>query len=409
MYVEEWKQARKSFEAVTLKKKPCEKFLGVFNKSTGIAAAVKGLDEALGKADPDKMEAAEKAFLKVVDDYVPILIKAAKADPSPTYVAEVEKLGKALQEIGVDYAAERQDTNLKVTQAKTEEVLKLFTDLHKAIKPCKEKANTAKRQAILDHGVCSDALAAIASANAQGDTSAVKVALADIASSIKSIEAAIKLHDAAAGKLRVEWRSAKGAFDKAKSELNKEQVKGVQAMVDRTDEEIMVIGTLIDTMRKELEDSEEIAKDAAAAANDASKSAALLEKSAAQLAVRADKLYGSLKQATLGVDGALDLQDIRIGDELEKENDPQRKKKISDNIRMKIEGARADADRLLGETRDNMKQIYLAIGRMPSQATGLKAVQKQLDVVRQVLTDLEAIEKAFEKSLAKADKLLKKL
>ena len=407
MFVEEWKQARKSFEAVTQKKKPCEKFMGVFNKSTGIAAAVKDLDASLDKCDAEKMSAAEKAFGKVVSDYVPILVKAAKDDPSPTYVKEVEKLGQALQQIGVDYAELRKKTNLEVSQTIADGIIELYKDFIKAAKPYQTQANAAKRQAILDNGACSDALTALVVAGTKADANGVKAALATIATNIKKIDAAIKVNEANLAKLQTAFSKINDGFKKAKDDLIPAQVKGVQGERDRADGIYLQIGELIRLMGEELEEAQATGKEAAAAATDASKFSALLLKSVKQLSVRAIKLSGPLDAATQDIDGKLDQQRDRIGGELANEADPSKKKKIAENIRMKLEASRADAVSQGKETRANIKEILEAVSRLPGTAMGNPDVRKQLDEVMKSIADMEKTADKFEKAEAKADKILK--
>jgi hypothetical protein len=219
MFLEDWKQARKAFETATQKKKPCEKFLGLFNKSTGIHGSVKELDDALASGDNARMLKAEKVFDKVKGDYAPILVKAAKEDKTADYLKETQKLGDALDQIATDFGAACQDKKEAAADAAADKLIKLFDAVGKSAAPVQKEAAKAKRQAILDHGACSDALAAIVLAGGQADAPAVKEAYGVIAAKAKAIDAAIGVNTAALQKVQAEFKKVYDAFDKARGSL----------------------------------------------------------------------------------------------------------------------------------------------------------------------------------------------
>lgn len=67
--LDDWKQAKKDFETLTGKKKPTEKVLGLFRKSTGLEDALKACDTALDKKDAPKLEKATAELKKVATTY----------------------------------------------------------------------------------------------------------------------------------------------------------------------------------------------------------------------------------------------------------------------------------------------------------------------------------------------------
>lgn len=102
-----WKTAKTTFEAATGKKKPSDKFLGVFRKGTSIEATLKDVDSAKTAADLRK---ALGKFTTVYTDYCVQLDKAA-ADPKtvpapdkPAYVMAIKKLREDLKKIEADGA-----------------------------------------------------------------------------------------------------------------------------------------------------------------------------------------------------------------------------------------------------------------------------------------------------------------
>ncbi|MTH99547.1 hypothetical protein [Roseibium sp. RKSG952] len=88
----EWESKKKLFEAESGKKKPSEKYLGYFRKSSGVSSAFGTLDKAYEKvrsAKPDKriaalntFEAALKAAERTCMDYMKILQKEAAKESS---------------------------------------------------------------------------------------------------------------------------------------------------------------------------------------------------------------------------------------------------------------------------------------------------------------------------------------
>lgn len=61
-FLAKWKTVKKNFEKETGHKKPSEKFLGIFNKPSGMEAALKAVDAALTKKDPTAAAEAHEEF-----------------------------------------------------------------------------------------------------------------------------------------------------------------------------------------------------------------------------------------------------------------------------------------------------------------------------------------------------------
>lgn len=406
MFLEEWKKARRSFETATQKKKPCEKFFGVFNKSTGIDSALKALDDAAGKSDADKMLKAEEVFSKVIGDYTPILIKAAKEDKGANYTAEVGKLAAALQQIGVDFADLRKQANTAATQEVTDKLLKGFSDFIKSCKPAQAQAAAAKRQAILDHGACSEALAEIALAAGAGDAGAIKTAFGTIAVKAKAIEAAITATTAAYQKLAASRMKIVDEWKACKKDLLDAQNKAVLGASDRSDNLVRQVEHLLGEIKDEFDGAKDVVKDAATAAKDATTATAMLLKTLDQLATRSSKLAGPMQTSAADIDGKLDHNRNRIENERDAETDPARKKAITDNIRDKVKAIQADAAAQAKEATANAREILVAVGRFPSGLLANATAKKSIEFIN---ADIELLEKAaqeLQKSVAKGDRIL---
>lgn len=86
----EWKVIKKNFEKATDKKKPSDKFLGVFNKASGITPASSKLDKAIKAADKGDAEKALDGFTKTCKAYQQTLAKAAAGEKDRNVNTEIK-------------------------------------------------------------------------------------------------------------------------------------------------------------------------------------------------------------------------------------------------------------------------------------------------------------------------------
>jgi hypothetical protein len=115
-FLQDWRNAKRVFEAATGKKKPSEKALVFFNKSSGLEKALEKLDAALAKKAPKEVATTLDVYRKTFEAYYAIMLKAskdeaaaakdkdkakekAKKDAAETYQKEVLKLNLALNTI----------------------------------------------------------------------------------------------------------------------------------------------------------------------------------------------------------------------------------------------------------------------------------------------------------------------
>lgn len=95
--LDQWKVAKTKFETATGKKKPSEKFMGVFRKSSGLENALKKIDAAIAKKLPKELAQAKEEYRKTHEAYYATMVKGAKAEASDeNYQAELTKLNVAL-------------------------------------------------------------------------------------------------------------------------------------------------------------------------------------------------------------------------------------------------------------------------------------------------------------------------
>lgn len=101
-YLDDWKLCKRTFEAKA-GKKPSEKFLGVFRKSSGMEDAAKGLDAALQKLDPKEAEKAAKKYVTTKDAYRALLERASKDDKGEDYKSALAELSRNMDRILADF------------------------------------------------------------------------------------------------------------------------------------------------------------------------------------------------------------------------------------------------------------------------------------------------------------------
>src|SRR5262249_20162065 len=97
--LDKWKAAKKAFETATGKKKPSEKALGVFRKSSGLEEALKKLDGALAKKVTKEVANAKENYRKTFETYCAVMERSAQAEKDANYQKEVIKLAFALDTI----------------------------------------------------------------------------------------------------------------------------------------------------------------------------------------------------------------------------------------------------------------------------------------------------------------------
>ena len=112
----EWKNTKKEFEKDTNKKKPAEKFLGIFRKSSGIESALKKLDKSFKgidtqKVTPKSVKAFEDAlagFDKTKDAYIKQLEDALskEKDADSAYAKSLAVLKADLKAISAQAAGQ---------------------------------------------------------------------------------------------------------------------------------------------------------------------------------------------------------------------------------------------------------------------------------------------------------------
>lgn len=101
-FAQQWKDAKTKYENAVKQKKPSEKWLGHFRKSTGIESACKDLDTAIAKGDRASGEKALSALKRAGESYIGVLNKALETESAALKQIKATTLKAQLDEILID-------------------------------------------------------------------------------------------------------------------------------------------------------------------------------------------------------------------------------------------------------------------------------------------------------------------
>ncbi|MBL8797227.1 MAG: hypothetical protein JNM56_25215 [Planctomycetia bacterium] len=100
--IQQWQTAKRTFEQQTQRKKPSEKFLGIFRKSSGLESACKALDDSLKEFNVKAKTKAMAAFNQAKNTYLATLQRAL-GNEDENYQQQVNTLSNALDQLAADY------------------------------------------------------------------------------------------------------------------------------------------------------------------------------------------------------------------------------------------------------------------------------------------------------------------
>ena len=98
-YAKSWTRIKDEYEAATEEKKPSEKFLGLFNKPSGLEKLFTTFDVALKKPDLDAAKATYAQIESAADAYQKILFKAAASEKNKDLQAFTKVMSVKLMEL----------------------------------------------------------------------------------------------------------------------------------------------------------------------------------------------------------------------------------------------------------------------------------------------------------------------
>jgi hypothetical protein len=119
-YLQEWQTIKRNFETAAGRKKPSEKFMGVWKRSSGIEPITRDVDTALAARDLPKLRQAVTSFTTTKDSYQRTLA-AATVGADNNVAAELKVMIGELELLERKLAGEvsKLDDALKALQART--------------------------------------------------------------------------------------------------------------------------------------------------------------------------------------------------------------------------------------------------------------------------------------------------
>ncbi|MBL8799202.1 MAG: hypothetical protein JNM56_35275 [Planctomycetia bacterium] len=186
VFLNQWQTAKRNFEnALQGRKKPSEKFLGIFRKSSGLEAGCKGLDQCVQKFDVKAMHKAVDAFDAAKEAYLRTLDRAGD-NPDDNYKQQIATLRVALGQLVKDF----QDAWQAMAEQEFGKLAKSMTESQKSLLKSYQQFVTKLDKA---EGQLQEADAAwrdVAAAVTANDKKAAKQAVAVLKDKVKVLLAA---------------------------------------------------------------------------------------------------------------------------------------------------------------------------------------------------------------------------
>ncbi len=196
-YLDSWKICKRTFEGKA-GKKPSEKFLLVFRKSSGMEDVAKGLDTALQKLDPKEIDKATTKYRITSSNYRNLLEAASRQDKGENYNAALTELDRGMDRILADFLAAADDrfrTKADNLLADVEKLRRSLEEQFYSVSASVVEAKTAYEEC----GKITRTVVSIASHNAAGAKKAA-AGLSAPCKTISTIAGRVAKSDAAARK-----------------------------------------------------------------------------------------------------------------------------------------------------------------------------------------------------------------
>jgi methyl-accepting chemotaxis protein len=242
-YLADWKTCKDLFEKKA-GKKPSEKFLGVFRKSSGMEDGANGLDTALQKLDPKEIDKAREKYIKAKHAYKLVLEQAYKEKTDvkdltkmlterdkAEYKAALDELAAGMDEILIAFN-HAIDKHLTLKERSLADIKAICAKMQKE----SEEATDATHQAEDSFKKCEDVVRKLVSASVPIQPALTKQLTDFLNSTGKSIstkaDRVAKIYDsvsndcksiAALGKSQKELHLAQTEFDSLRDQAKKIQ------------------------------------------------------------------------------------------------------------------------------------------------------------------------------------------
>jgi hypothetical protein len=396
--VDDWKRAKAAFESATDKKKPGEKFLGAFRKSSGIESAAKGLDESLKKGDEARMLKAEAEYQKAMNAYNGTLDKALKGDKGDAYKSEVKKLQTAMDDILLQFVGQRNSSRKDLFEQLKKRAVELYEEMDRRFKVCQQDQRLAEGQA----GDCDSALREVIDFCARNNMSAARDSAKKVVVAAKAMSdihaRVVKQKD----DMRKHYNSVVKSW--ARDEENfADSESPVRGMRDKADAYNYAVDTVVETLTDLAKDGKQAQDDCTKALKGSLDATATYIAAGERLQKRAVAAVATFDQTYRDIGGEIDKanMDRMNGDESRDETVKQR---LYGQARGKFKAQRGRITELSRELTRSKKDLQQQIRGFPDSIQSHRDFQPILEDLNKALGFISEIEQGLK---AEAEKLVK--
>lgn len=407
-YFQDWAVAKKTFETKTGgAKKPSEKVLGVFRKSSGLEKACKGLDDSLKTKAVSEMQKAEDLYRQASKSYSTLLMQTSTTDKDGDYKAELRKLEQALYDIIADFVKERDKTQ-KETLKKAEKDLGGYAERAKkayyTVLSLQEKAEAKYQE-------CDSSMRDVITGKSQNNTGAVKRAAVALNAAIKDLSTLVgeikKLYTEWNKKVNTDlatWRKG----NKDLIALFQNECNGIEADILRWP---MTMKLRNDRAEELMSDAKQLMVTASNALKGAVNTDQVFANSLAKFIERAEGLAGNMRSTITSFEGDVDEPQNEYDDTIKETEDNTEERttrfaRIEDNLKQQLVAAVVHGKRIEKAilTLDTEWQRFPGTIRDDKEKYG-----KQIDAVEYAMNMLEQCKEDLKKAVVKRNKLLGKV
>lgn len=324
-YLADWKRAKESFERVTGRSKPSDKFMGAFRKASGIEDACKLLDTAESSGNQQKMVQAEAAYSKAFNAYNTTLTKALAGERGAEYKSEVKKLQDTLEGFLEEFVSKKTKARKELFNSMAKEAKAVLEKLAAEFSDIQEVMSGIEKQEALSNA----ATVRIVGALGKHDTDKAQAELKKIGDCAK-----------AAGEHRKELKrliaQSEAAFERAQDGFDVTPFQGgsnpVSANMDKAEMILFAMREFPDKAEDAVASIEDDLKEGKSAIKSGVDSAKVYVASVKKLAKRGIDLIRKVDADIRYVTGELDKADLDRINASESTN-PKEKDQLLDNAR----------------------------------------------------------------------------
>jgi hypothetical protein len=406
-FLQDWTTAKKTFETKTKEKKPSEKFMGYFRKSSGLESACKALDASLKQKDYAAMKKAEATFRQASKSYSGLLMQTNTSDKGTEYKAQLRDLEQTLYDIAEEFVNKR-DEVLRTFAKQMDQILEKY---EKTVRGALQGVLKMVEAAESQYQVCDTYLRDLVMAVANNRTAGIKKAGGALTAGVKDMA---KLVDQIK-KISVAWDKKVSADLREYQKNNKELVAVNSQRFNIRDGEIRTYSNAMTVRAGMAEDRLEEAKELLVTANKAIKDGVntkeVFARSIAKFAERARTLHDQWDHEASNFDTAVE----RPQEEYDKilEETLAKSKERAERFKA-VKNKVIEQVKEIETVRKGMKNAHLALlkewSRFPKDVRENSEFEEDSQIVEEVFLGLgDTSVKKLDKAERKLLQLLKKV